>query len=157
MSNFEEQIEQYLLETFSKKEGNFGYKPLMHPNHFSKGREAHEQLKNEGLYYIENDEQKSIASVHPKRGVTFVALVPGVAEMWKITVDEQRVTMERVDTNDTAKGIAILGELDLNEVYEMRVEAKIRFHTYDKKMYIEMDIHRNYPDTIYAEIIKLLK
>lgn len=158
-NNFVEQIERYLLETFSKREGNFGYKPLIHPNGFSKGEKAHEQLKKEGLIYLENKRKEAIASIHPKRGITFCALVAddSVMEecrMWKFTISDKRIEVKAV-VPETDKGVAVLGKIDLNNVGYGDPEEIFYFDSYDNKCHIELENHRNYPDSIYAGITKV--
>lgn len=151
-NNFVKEIERYLLATFSKKEGDFGYKPLMHPNFFSKGKAAHEQLKSEGLIYLENERKEAVASIHPKRGITFVALAIDVDDgMWKVTLNDKRILIYAVDTAVTRKGVSVLGELELREI-DNDYKERIYFHTYDEKLCIKMKVSRFGPTDIYARL-----
>lgn len=156
-NNFVEQIKRYLLGTFSTREGNFGYKPLMHPNGCCESEKTHEQLKMTGLIYIENERKEAVASIHPKRGITFVALVTddSVMEecrMWKFTINTENVRVCAVDPKTTKKGIAVLGKMYLKNVGEGVEDEIFYFDSYDNKCHIELENQRVNWNRILAEI-----
>lgn len=155
MSNSFEKIEDYLLETFHKREGRFGCKPRMSPTpSIGRAKDMHECLLSEGLVYLENNSKEAIASIHPKRGITFNAEEKGGT--WRITIEkDERVHLSMIDPKITSKGVAVLGELDLSEIQLVDYDEIIYFRTYDKKICIKMECGRFYPKSIYTRIISV--
>ena len=158
-NNFVKDIERYLLESFSKKEGNFGHKPLMHRNTLWVDNKEHERLKMEGLIYLENEAKEAVASIHPKRGITFIASDIGSSHeeennLWQFTIRDKRTEVHKVKPSITTKGVAVLGEIDLRSVFAME-ENTFYFSSYDNKCHIEIENHRNYPDSIYAAVLSV--